>query len=95
MTTNELIKTLAVRLKITQQEARLHLRNMFAAISTGLQKGETVVMGNLGSLNAAPGKSLRTYDNATREFVPQPAQIEFFFRPYKRFKERLKEWKQS
>jgi nucleoid DNA-binding protein len=95
MTTNELIKTIAARLKITQQEARLYLRNMLAAISEGLQKGETVVMASLGSLNAAPGKPVRTYDPTAREFVRQPSKIEFFFRPYKRFKERLKEWRHS
>jgi nucleoid DNA-binding protein len=93
MTTNEIIKTLAARLKITQQEARRHWRNMFAAIATGLQKGETVAMQNFGALNAAPDKPLRTYDAATQEFVPLPTKIEFFFRPYKRLKERLKEWR--
>jgi nucleoid DNA-binding protein len=91
MTTSEIVKTLAARLKITQREARRHLHNMFAAISHGLQKGETVVMPNFGSPNAAPGKPLRTYDAVTQEFVPQPSKIEFLFRPYKRLKERMKE----
>lgn len=91
MTTKEIIQTLAARLKITQREARRHLHNLMAAVSTGLQKGETVVMPNFGAFNAAPGKTVRTYDATTKEFVPQPPKIEFFFRPYKRLKERMKE----
>ena len=93
MTTHEIIRTLAARLQITQREARRHLHNMFAAVATGLGKGETTGLGSFGILHATPGKPLRTYDPIKQEFVPQPAKIEFFFRPYKRFKERLKEWR--
>jgi nucleoid DNA-binding protein len=93
MTTSEIIQTLAARLKITQREARLHLRSMFTAISNGLQRGETVVVHGFGSLNAAPGKPLRTFDAASQQFIPPPSKIEFFFRPYKRLKDRLKEWR--
>jgi len=93
MTTNEIVKTLAARLKITQREARLHLRHIFAAISDRLQKGEAVSLPNFGALNAAAGKTLRTFDAATQEFIPQPAKIEFFFKPYKRLKARLEKWR--
>lgn len=93
MTTHEIIQTLAARLQITQREARRHLHNLFAAITTNLGKGETTALGSLGNLHAAPGKPLRTYDPVQQEFVPPPAKIEFFFRPYKRFKERLREWR--
>jgi len=93
MTTNEIVKTLAARLKITQREARLHLRHIFAAISDRLQNGEAVGLSNFGALNAAAGKTLRTFDATTQEFIPQPAKIEFFFKPYKRLKARLQKWR--
>jgi nucleoid DNA-binding protein len=93
MTTNEIIQTLAARLQITQREARLHLRHLLAAISDRLQKGETVGLPGLGGLNAAPAKPRRTFDAATQEFVPLPAKVEFFFKPYKRLKARLEKWR--
>jgi len=93
MTTNEIVKTLAARLQITQREARLHLRHLFALIAQRLQKGETVSLPNLGALNAAIDKPRRTFDAATQEFIPQPAKIEFFFKPYKRLKSRLEKWR--
>jgi len=93
MTTNEVIKTLAARLKITPREARLHLRHLLAAISERLQKGETVSLPDFGGLTAAPGKPRRTFDAATQEFIPLPAKVEFFFKPYKRLKARLAKWR--
>jgi len=93
MTTNEIVKTLAARLQITQREARLHLRHLFAALTECLQKGEPVGLPDFGSLNAAPDKPRRTFDASTQEFVPQPAKIAFSFKPYKRLKTRLQEWR--
>jgi nucleoid DNA-binding protein len=90
MNTTKMIKTLAARLQITQMDARRHLRNMFAALSVSLQNGEKVVLRNFGALSAAPKKPLRTYDSATKEFVPAPSRIEIFFRPYKRLKDSVK-----
>ena len=93
MTTDEIVKTLAARLQITQREARLHLRHLFEFVAQRLQKGETVSLPNLGALNAAAGKPFRIFDTTTQEFVPQPRSIEFFFKPYKRLKARLQEWR--
>lgn len=89
MNTTEMIKTLAARLQITQKDARRHLHNMFAALSVSLQKGEKTVLRNFGALSAAPGKPIRTYDAATKEFVPAPSKIEIFFRPYKGLKDHV------
>lgn len=88
MTTDEIVKTLAARLSITQREARLHLRHLFDFVAQRWQKGETVSLPNLGVLHAAAGKTRRTFDEATQEFVPQPRPLEFFFKPYKHLKTR-------
>jgi len=93
MTTDEIVKTLATRLQITQREARLHLRHLFDFVTQRLQKGETVSLPNLGALNAAAGKTRRTFDENTQAFIPQPSPLEFFFKPYKRLKARLQEWR--
>lgn len=93
MTTDEIVKTLAVRLQITQREARLHLRHLFDFVAQRLQKGETVSLPKLGALHAAAGKTLRTFDETTQEFVPQPSPMAFFFKPYKQLKTRLQEWR--
>jgi nucleoid DNA-binding protein len=63
---------------------------MFAALSASLQNGEKIVLRNFGALNAAPSKSIRTYEAATKDFVPAPSKIEIFFRPYKRLKDYIK-----
>lgn len=90
MNTTEMIKTLAARLQITQKEARRHLHNMFAVLSVSLQKGEKNVLRNFGAFSAAPNQPVRTYDAATKEFVPASSPIEIFFRPYKRLKDYVK-----
>ncbi len=91
MNTTEMIKTLATRLKITQKEAGRHFHEMFAVISASLQKGEKVVLRGFGAFGAAPGKPFRTYDPSTKEFVPQPSQMEIFFRPHKPLKDDVSE----
>jgi nucleoid DNA-binding protein len=93
MTTNEIVKTLAARLQITQREARLHLHRVFAVISARLQKGETVSLPGFGALHAAQDKPRRTFDAATQEFISQPAKIEFFFKPAQLLKSRLEKWR--
>jgi len=90
MTTNEMVKTLAAHLKITQQEARRLLQHFFTTISAKLQNGETMVFRSFGALGIEESRPIRTFDPATREFVPQPSEFEFFFRPYKRLKEIIK-----
>ena len=95
MNTTEMIKTLAARLQITQKETRRHLHEMLAVLSASLQKGEKTVLRNFGALSAAPSKPIRIYDAATKEFVSAPAQIEIFFRPYKRLKDYVKARKPS
>lgn len=89
MTTDEIVKTLAARLQISQREARRHLRHLFDLVAHRLQKGETVSFPNLGALHAAPGKARRTFDATTQEFVPQPRPLEFFFKSYQRLKTHL------
>ncbi|MDZ7289865.1 MAG: HU family DNA-binding protein [candidate division KSB1 bacterium] len=95
MTTTEMIKTLATRLKITQREARRHLRNLFTAISERLQEGESVRLRGFGTLGTTENTTPRTYDASLKEFVPPPEKIKIFFRPYRRLTDLVKERRPS
>jgi nucleoid DNA-binding protein len=91
MTTTEMIKTLATRFKITQQEARRHLYNTFAAISESLQKGETVLLRGFGTFGTRESKPRRSYLPSKKKFVMIPSKMYVFFRSGKRLKEAVKE----
>jgi nucleoid DNA-binding protein len=91
MTTTEIIKTLAARLKITQREARRLFYNLFTTLTQGLQKKETMLWNGFGAFRAQRKKPLRTYDPSSQEFVPLPTETEVVFRPDKRLTEKLSE----
>ena len=91
MTTTEMIKTLATRFKMTQQEARRHLYNTFTSISESLQKGEMVLLRGFGTFGTRESKPRRGYSPFAKKFVSIPSKMHAFFRPGKHLKEAVKE----
>ncbi|MDZ7344478.1 MAG: HU family DNA-binding protein, partial [candidate division KSB1 bacterium] len=90
-TTTEMIKTLATRFKMTQQEARRHFYNTFATISESLQKGEMVVLRGFGTFGTRESKPRRGYSPAMKKLIAIPSKMYVFFRPGKHLKETVKE----
>jgi DNA-binding protein HU-beta len=91
MTTTEMVKMLAKRFKISQQEARRHLYNTFATISESLQKGEMVLLRGFGTFGTRESKPRRGYSPFTKRIVSIPSKMHVFFRPSKNLKETVKE----
>lgn len=86
MTTAELVKALAARLKLNQQESRSLLDSYIAAINSQLAQNHSVTLRNFGSFTVKEVAEKRAYLPSFRSYCLIPAHHKLEFKAAKKLR---------
>lgn len=92
MTTSELVKQLAQRLRISQRQARELLDLHTQAIIRQMLQGKNVIQRNFGTFGIKEIPARRAYVPAKKTVCDIPAHRRMFFRASNKLKEFVAAW---